>query len=328
VLLDIGVTSGMQLKQILGLTELAQNLGLSNVWIGEDITAPHDVFTVASIILLKSSTVNVGIGITSPLIRNISTVARASVSLTEIGGDRRFRLGLGIGGLQDLTRLGIVVKNPESLMRNAATLLRIIWKGETLSFKNGDFVVENYYTRYGLGYYIPIFFGVRGPKLLKLAGEIADGVILSGPKTYLKKAITIVKESIKKSPQPTRNFRLVVWVPTILTETHRDLNLVKQTVAFVLADTPRKVLEMAQLNFDENEKIKRIYHRFGIAKASELVTEDLIEEVAIHGNSKQMCEAFESLEKLGVQEVVFGPPYGANSQSALTKLAHAWRRPS
>lgn len=326
MLLDIGVTSGMALRKIVGLTELTQNLGLSNVWIGEDITAPHDVFTVASIILLKFPTVSVSIGITSPLIRNISTLARASVSLTEVGGDRHFRLGLGIGGLQDLTRLGIVVKNPESRMLNAATLLRRIWKGETLSFENGDFVVENYYTRYGLGYYIPIFFGVRGPKLLKLAGEIADGVILSGPKTYLKKAVELVKDSVKKSPQLARNFQFVVWVPTILVEKKSDLNLVKRSVAFVLADTPKKVLEMAEINYDEIEEIKQFSRNYETTKASRLVTEDLIEEVAIYGNARQICETFESLEKVGVQEVVFGPPYGTNPKTAITELARAWRR--
>jgi len=197
-----------------------------------------------------------------------------------------------------------------------------------LSFKEEGFVLAQYYTKHRLRHQIPIFFGVRGPKLLKLAGKTADGIILSGPKTYLKKAITIVKDGVEKSPRPTRNFRFVVWVPTILTETHRDLSLVKRTVAFVLADTPRKVLEMAELNHDDNEKIKNVYHRFGIAKASELVTNDLIEEVAMHGNSRQMCEAFESLERLGVQEAVFGPPYGVDPQSALIKLSHTWRRSS
>jgi len=326
MLLDIGVTSGMRLKQIVKLSELAEKLGLKHVWVGEDISAPHDVFTVASIVLLKSSSMNVSIGITSPLIRNISTIARASVSLIEIGAGKRFRLGLGIGGLQDLAKLGINVKDTESLMYNATALLRRIWDGETLSFKSGDFVLKHYYTRYGLGYQIPIFFGVRGPKLLKLAGEIADGVILSGPKTYIKKATCLVRKSIQNSLQPARKFKFVVWTPTIQTEKQRDLNLLKRTVAFVLADTPRTVVEMAELNTTEVEKIKNAFHHHGISKASRFVTKGLIEEVAIQGNPRQICEAFKSLERFGVQEVVYGPPYGAQPEIAITQLAQSWRR--
>lgn len=323
---DIGVTSGMQLKQILGLTKLAQKAGLSNVWIGDDIGLPHDVFTVASIVLLKYPQVNVGIGITSPLIRNISTIARATVSLTEVGGDMRFRLGLGIGGLQDLARLGITAKNHASVMRNAVTLLRRIWKGETLLFESESFVLKNYCTRHALDSRIPMFFGVRGPKLLKLAGEVADGVILSGPRTYLEKAMKLVKDSVEKSQEPTRSFQFVIWVPTILVEKQPDLKLVKHTVAFVLADTPKRVLEMAELNPDRIEKIKTVYQQHGIEKASLLVTKDLIEDVAIHGNAKQVCETFQSLERLGAQEVVFGPPYGVDPEKATTKLGEAWRR--
>jgi len=326
MLLDIGVTDGMQLRQITRLSKLAQRMSINRLWIGEDMAGAYDVFTVASIILLQSSSVNVGIGITSPLIRNISTIARASVSLAEIGGDKRFRLGLGVGGLQDLAKLGITLKNPERLMRNATTLLKSMWNGEKLSFKDSNFVLENYYNGYGLGYDIPIYFGVRGPKLLKLAGEIADGVILSGPKTYLQKAVKLVSSSIRKSPQPTRNFQFVVWIPTMLIEKPKDLNIVKRTVAFVLADTPRKVVEMAELNQDRVENIKKTFRDHGLEKALQLVTRDLIEEATIHGNSRQICDAFKSFEKLGVQEVIFGPPYGANPEAAVTKLAKTWSR--
>jgi len=321
---DLGVTSGMQLKLILRVTKLARKAGLRNVWIGDDIGLRHDVFTIASIILLKYPRVNVGIGITSPLMRNISTIARASVSLAEIGGDMRFRLGLGIGGLQDLARLGITVKNHNSLLRNAVMLLRRIWKGETLLFKNEPFVLKSYHTRHVLDSQIPIFFGVRGPRLLKLAGEIADGIILSGPRTYLEEAIRLVRNSVGNSQEPTRSFHYVVWVPTILIEKHSDLRLVKRTVALVLADTPNKVLKMAELNLNTIGKIRTVYQRFGIERAALRVTSDLINEVAIHGSAKQICETFQSLERLGIQEVVFGPPYGVDPEKAMMKLGHAW----
>lgn len=321
---DIGVTSGMQLKLILKVIKLAQEAGLRNVWIGDDIGLRHDVFTVASIILLKYPKVNVGIGITSPLLMNISTIARASVSLTEVGGDMRFRLGLGIGGLQDLARLGITVKNHKNVLRDAVMLLRKIWKGEKLLFKSESFALENYYTRHILESKIPIFFGVRGPKLLKLAGEIADGIILSGPRTYLEKAIRLVRNSVEKSQESTRSFHYVVWVPTILIEKQSDLNLVKRTVAFVLADTPNKVLKMAELNLNRIGEIRTVCQQSGIEKAALRVTSDLINEVAVHGSAKQICETFHSLERLGIHEVVFGPPYGVNLEEAIMKLGQAW----
>ena len=314
----------MQLNQIRRLSALGDKLGLDGIWIGEDIAMPHDVFTIASIILLKHSKVHVGIGITSPFIRNITTIARAASSLVEISGKKQFRLGLGIGGLQDLEALEIVVRDPERQLRNATTLLRRMWEGNALSFED-NYILEHYSPRYALGGQIPIFFGVRGPKLLKLAGEIADGIILSGPRTYLRKAISMVREGLDKSQRATKNFRFVMWVPTILVEQPSDLNLVRRTVALVLADTPRRVLEMSELDYDKIRKIKTVYQSHGIAKASQLVTQDLINEASVFGTSKEICEAFASFGKLGVHEAVFGPPFGADSKKALTELAELWR---
>jgi len=326
VLLDIGVTSGMPLKQITKLCKIAQKTGLNHAWIGEDLAASHDVFTVSSLVLLKFSAINVGIGITSPLVRNITTIARASASLAEIGGDQRFRLGLGIGGLHDLRTMGISVRYPTNLMRNSVALLQRTWKNETISFKNENFAIEGYRARYDTSYRIRVFFGVRGQRLLRLAGEIADGVILSGPKTYLKKAISLVKDSLKRNAHSSRDFKFVVWVPTILAESPKDLNLVRQIVAFVLVDTPRQVLEMAGLDYEQVERIKEVYQRQGMKKASELVTEGLTDEAAIHGNPKKILEAFGTIEKLGVHEVVFGPPYGVDPEKAVMKVSEEWKR--
>lgn len=324
MLLDVGITSGFSLNEAVNICVLAQKLNVYGVWIGEDIAALHDIFTTTSVALLRTSRLKIGIGITSPVIRNISTVARAAVCLKEINGDR-FRLGLGIGGLHDLSRLNIHFKNSVGIMRNVTHLLRRIWMGEAITFTDETFSLKHYYTRYGLGYKIPVYFGVRGPKLLELAGEVADGVILSGPKTYLKKAVSIVKKGIEKVGRPPGNFKFVVWIPTIVTHKKRELNLVKQTVALVLSDSPNSVLKMTDLNIEKLREIQEAHYYHGLEKAASLVTGDVLEEFTIHGSPKEVCEAFKSFEPWGINETVFGPPYGSDTHSAIVKVAQSWR---
>ena len=324
--LAIGVTSGMRLEHILELSQVAERHDIKRVWIGEDITAPHDVFVSASTILLRFKKLHVGIGVTSPLVRNISTIARAAESLSEIGNYERFTLGLGVGGLQDLQRLGIKVVKPRDALRDATVLLRAMWKGKTLTFNKGNFQLRLYQARYASNREAPIFFGVRGPKLLRLAGEISDGVILSGPKTYVKKAVHLVREAIRESERPARNFKFVLWLPTVLVEKAADLKLVRNTVAYVLADTPRKVLELAGLEYEEVNEIREVYHKHGIVWASKLITPSVLEKVVIQGDQQQIVEEFKTFEKSGINEVVFGPPYGAHPQTAGNELAEFWMR--
>ncbi len=328
MLLDIGTTTGAGINSVTKISSLAQRLNFNCLWVGEDITQPYDVFTMVSTALLKTSKIKVGIGITSPLIRNISTIARASATLAEIGHDNRFILGLGVGGLQDLARLGLTVKSPSILLRDAVFLLREIWKGKTQTFKDEYFHLDRYSARYTAEYDIPIYLGVRGPRLLELAGLIADGVLLSGPRTYLRKAFDLVKRGIRNSEEPYRTFHFVMWIPTILTEKRTDINLAKKIVTIVLSDASSDVLEMAELDTKRVDRIRLALRSGGIEKAAHLVTDDLVRETTIYGKATQICEAFESFEDSGFNEAVFGPPYGKNRERAIALLAETWRRRS
>jgi 5,10-methylenetetrahydromethanopterin reductase len=175
---------------------------------------------------------------------------------------------------------------------------------------------------------IPIFLGVRGPRLLNLAGETADGIVLSGPKTYLKEAIRLVKDSLEKNGRPIKDFTFAVWIPTMLVPQKSDLSPVKQTVAHVLSDTPKNVLEMAELDSARVARVREAVQRDGAASAAKLVNEVLLNETAVQGNARQICRTLKAFERIGVQEVVFGPPYGAKPVTALEEVADAWRGPT
>jgi len=323
--LSLGLTTSSSVERIKWITERADDLGFYGIWIGKDIGSPQEVFTVTSLLLLGTRRVKVGIGVTSPLIRNITTIARAAATLSQMGRGR-FRLGLGIGGLQSLFELGLDAARPNALMRDVATLLRRIWRGETVTFTGNRFRLSNYYARYKPGFATPIYFCVRGPKLLALAGEIGDGVVLSGPKRYIEKAVAIVDQGLRKRRRRRASFRFVVWVPTVIVAKKSDVNLAREAVASVLADTPKALLEMAGIAQERVKPIKAVMVEKGVKGASCLVAEDLLREVAIYGSHEEVSLDLRSLEKYGIDEAIFGPPYGRNPLKAIGGMARAWKR--
>jgi len=326
MLLDLGVTSQISTEAFAIVLRLAEKGNYHRLWIGEDIDKPHDVFVQASQALLESH-LNVGVGITSIYMRNISNIARAAASLAETGNSR-FTLGIGIGGIQNLTEMGITPKKPVQTMREATLLLRRIWKGETITFDSVSFHLKSYFARFGLGQRIPIYFGVRGPRLLELAGEVADGVIISGPKSYVKEAVETVRNGIRKSGRREKDVNLVVWIPTILTQQTKDLELARRVVAFVLADTPRSVLHMSRIKVETAQEVQKTRAQEGIDAATALVTDEMLDDMIFHGSARELCESFLSLEDYGVGEVAFGPPFGVDWQSAIDQVAKAWRKAS
>ncbi len=322
MLLSLGITSSISSADFTRMLDLAEKNKFECLWIGDDINRPSDVFVQASVALLRTS-VKVGIGITSIYVRNVSNLARAAVSLYEIGNSN-FRLGIGVGGLQILARMGISTKKPLSAMREATSLLRKIWNGERVTIESDTFHLKDYYVSYGLGQKIPIYFGVRGPKMLELAGEVADGVILSGPKTYLKRAIHTIRKGSKKSNRREEEIRIVVWLPTVLGAGRENLELAKRVVAVVLADMPATVLRMSRVNPEVVKDVREAFALEGIESATAQVTDEIVDDMIFHGSAHELCDSFLTLEDYGVNEVVFGPPYGAHRKLAVSEIATAW----
>jgi len=310
--LDLGISSSSPLSAATQFSKLAERGSLNCIWIREALNAQREIFTIASIILLETSRVKVGIGITSPLDRNISTIARAAATLSQM---RRGRF-----------RLALDAARPSALMRDAATLLTRIWRGETVTFTSDRFRLSNYYARYKADFATPIYFEVRNPKLLALAGETADGVILSGSKKYVEKAVAIVDQGLRRRRRRGKSFRFVAWVPTAIVDKKSDLNLAREAVATVLADTPKVVLEMADIAQERVKPIKAMMAEKGVKGASRIVAEELLQEVAVYGSPEEVALDLRSLEKYRIDEAIFGPPYGREPAKAIGEVAQAWKR--
>jgi 5,10-methylenetetrahydromethanopterin reductase len=312
------------MNQILEISTIAERSDVHGIWVGEDIGRGYDIFIQASVAMHSAPNKIIGIGVTSPLVRNISTIARAAATLREID-PARFRLGLGVGGLQDLARLGLAIKNPGEMLGSVVNALRRIWTGETLTLQAGNFELEQFVARYRPGFTIPLYLGVRGPRLLGLAGRIADGVIVSGPLPYLEKAVKIIKAEAPRRELRSR-LRLVFWLPTIVVRKRADREFAKSVAATVIADTPPNVLEMSGISEDAVKNVRKIARERGYTAASNQVTDELLSDFTISGDARHVCEGFQSLAKLGAHEIVFGPPYGTHPLRSIREVVKAWGR--
>ena len=320
--LSLGLTTSCSIERIKWIADRADNLGFYGIWIGEDIGGPQEVFTASSLLLLGTRRVKVGIGVTSPLFRNITTIARAAVTISEIS-PRRFKLGLGVGGLQDLASMGIRIEKAAELMRRTVNLLRTIWASQSIPVSDERLKINNYRPQFSSPEMIPIFLGVR---LLTQAADIADGVILSGPKRYIEEAIKLVRGRRAASGLSNSRFSFVLWVPTVMLQDGSDLELAKKAVSIVVSDTPDAVLDMAGIPRDEVEVIKGDIVKHGLEEAAENISNKLVNQFCISGDAEGICKIFRNYISLGVDEVVFGPPYGRDPKDAISQIAETWGR--
>jgi 5,10-methylenetetrahydromethanopterin reductase len=159
----------------------AEAAGFEAVWQAEsrlvrEATVPMAAFAAATERLI------VGSGVVNTWTRNVALLAATFVTLDDLAHSR---IVLGIGAWWDplARKVGIERTRPLQCMRETVeacrklfTLEEVTLHGEfvhldgvRIDVVHGDTSARN----------IPIYIGATGPKMLELAGEIADGVVLN-----------------------------------------------------------------------------------------------------------------------------------------------------
>src|SRR5215216_1558305 len=115
-------------------------------------------------------------------LRSPVMLAKEAATLDQLSGGR-FELGLGAGAFWDAIRAmggpGREPKEALAALREATTLIRAYWSGQTL--RHAGEIYQAIGTRPGPlpAHDIGIWLGVLGPRALRLAGELADGWVPS-----------------------------------------------------------------------------------------------------------------------------------------------------
>ena len=149
---------------------LAERLGYSVIGVGDSPAAWQDMVVGMTVAALETRSATLAPAVTAPMIRHPVVLARAMMSLADLSGGRVV-IGLGAGGSAPaaLGRKGATVRET----REYILALRAVLQGESITWdgmKTAPLVDARP---------LPIFLGANGPKQQRLAGEVADGVIMS-----------------------------------------------------------------------------------------------------------------------------------------------------
>lgn len=150
--INIGVNST---EQMIGMAQLAENLGYESVWTFEHVIVPEDYkskypydasgkmgaapdtnfidpLIALTAIATKTKTLRLGTGVNILSQANPLYVAKQTASLDMISGGR-FMLGVGIGWLQEeFSALGVPFEKRGARFDDYVAAMRKVWSGETV----------------------------------------------------------------------------------------------------------------------------------------------------------------------------------------------------
>jgi 5,10-methylenetetrahydromethanopterin reductase len=165
----------------MGFVAYAESRGLDAVWQAESRLVREATVPLAAYAAVTER-IRVGSGVSDCWSRNPARLAATFSTLDDLAPGR-VMLGLGAWWDPLAAKVGITRAHPLTVMREVVTAVRALLANETVTF-HGEWVdltgVElDYVYQDRRPKDVPIYIGATGDRMLELAGEIADGVVLN-----------------------------------------------------------------------------------------------------------------------------------------------------
>lgn len=232
----------------------AEALGFDGVWIG-DQGFGYDPFVVVAACAAATSRIRLGVGLTSPFTRLPIQIARAVATLHD-EAEGRLALALGTGNIPHVLRpLGIEPDQPVRQLRDATFAIRSLLRGESVQVSAGQGEVSLDIPR---SIEVPIYFGTRRPGMLRLAGEVGNGVLAeslfggSGPE-YV---VSHVEEGAARAGRPREAIDVVAWQVVVVTDDpQRAIGEHRTWAARTIQNGPSDVMERIGVGTSVYERV-------------------------------------------------------------------------
>jgi alkanesulfonate monooxygenase SsuD/methylene tetrahydromethanopterin reductase-like flavin-dependent oxidoreductase (luciferase family) len=301
--------------------KLADSLGFESVYTTH--IAGRDPFAVLGEFAHATERVKLGTGVTSIFARTPVAMAQAAATLDEIS-DGRMVLGLGVSHQVTVENwFGSTISKPITQMREYAAAVSAILRGEPPP--EGEF----FSTRFQfMGYpprpELPIYIAALSPNMLRLAGEIGDGVMLwlCAPGYIQDVVVPAVTEGREKAGKSMDDFDIVAAVPSGLTDDREAaLGAMRgELVTYCSLPFYRRMLEGSGFS-DEIAAFDEGMAAGDVDRAKAGISERMLDSLAGIGDAEAVRGAVERYQAAGAKSPCVGGIPGTGFEATLEAAA-------
>jgi 5,10-methylenetetrahydromethanopterin reductase len=166
------------IQEMIELAQLADETGMHSLWMSDHLCF-RDSLTTAMALLAATQRIKVAAAPMSPYSRNPIITAMAIATMEEFAPGRVIA-SPGTGNAAALKEAGIESPHPLQTMREYVEILRRYLQGEAVNFLGKMFQVNGAKMGFVPSRRIDMYITAVRPRMLRLGGEIGDGVLLSG----------------------------------------------------------------------------------------------------------------------------------------------------
>src|SRR5216683_5890622 len=170
-------------NEIAELAQLSEQQGFSHLWLsGGSRTKDH--FLRLALAASKTRRIQIGPIAISPFEMHPVRIGLSLLTLNEMAGGRA---SIVLGGGGDLAAtLNIPLKNRVQAVAETIDLIHLIGRGGEVSYRGHVFQTRELFSPWQGATVPPLYIGANRPKMLQMAAEKADGVMVTDmPLSYV-----------------------------------------------------------------------------------------------------------------------------------------------
>lgn len=290
--------------RILALTGQAENAGFDYGWIFDSHVLWQEPYPLLTLMAVNTKHMRLGTCVTNPAVRDATVTASLLATLNLISNGR---MDLGIGRGDSSRR--VLGKKPTTLDRLEETVrvIKSLCRGDEIEYEGR--AIQFTWAKGGVP---PVWVAGYGPKALKLAGRIADGIVLQFADPHLIKwCLGFVKEGAQEGGRDFSSIRVMsaapVWVSDDL-RTARDhvrwfpALVSNHVVDLVSRYSPEELPEELTAYVRDRRGYDYLHHAEVGSSNAEFVSDEIVDRFAIVGPVAEHVRRLKELTDVGVTQ--------------------------
>ncbi|MDE0989016.1 MAG: LLM class F420-dependent oxidoreductase [Pseudomonadales bacterium] len=309
----LGVTFGslgvLGPKAVTDIAINAQTLGYKSFWTVE--ANGTDAMSLLGAVSHAAPKLDLATGIIPIQLRTPTLTAMTAATLQALNPDVDVLLGIGVSAPGILMQHGErATDKPIGMMREYVALLRECLSGEPVTFEGDYFRSKRFRLGVRLGERKPkIIMAALNPQMLKLAGEVADGVLLNYlPASHVGTSI----EQVKKGGDA----KIYAYVHAAVGDFERSAKSARKDLFnYAMADGYARMFSQAGFE-DEIKELRARQAEKDREGALAAVSERMIQAIDFIGNEPEVTDFVKDYVDAGVEHPVLMPlPWGEDRRA-------------
>lgn len=319
---------GMTPPEIVECVQLAENLGYESAWVAEGHGG--DQFSILTACALATSQIRLGTSISSVFVRSAPTIAMAAACVDHFSNGR-FILGLGSSHkVQVEPEHGLGFSGAIPRVRDTVDIVRrLLRDGAMTDYEGGAISIATFDLHFPtFRPEIPIYLAAVFPKMLEIAGEISQGVLLTWcTPEHAQTASRHIAIGAARAGVPPETVEVATLVS--VSAPGADDGGMRRVAATYAGRFPRYRRLMAEAGFaDDVEEVRRAWRSGDIALAERLIPEGLIDRMSLPTDAGARRERLAEYREAGltlpiIAPRVSGPNAGATAKQIIRENAPA-----